>query len=255
MTADVFSDRPPVPLAPQIFPTDAHAVIYRPSRSAMTSGKARTRNWKLRFEHRTPPVIEPLMGWTGRADTLAQVELSFPSSQTAIAYAEQQGLAYTVQGMVQRDPELRVITSSTEAERAAATARRQRLEWVENTLGPNAIRYGLGPGVDPAALYTDPQDVLRNKELKLEQKRELLRRWALDAYILELTCSDGRLEAEGSRLQEVMDALIALDQPPRCGQEDNAIAPWPELGSEHSHACGVEPGEPQEDVPTAPIEE
>ncbi len=48
----------PLSLAPQPFPKDAHAVIYRPSRSAMTSGKARTREWKLRFDRRTPPLIE-----------------------------------------------------------------------------------------------------------------------------------------------------------------------------------------------------
>ena len=68
----------PMRLAPQPFPDDAHAVIYKPGRSAMTSGKGRTRDWKLRFERRTPPVIEPLMGWTEGDDTLSQIELSFP---------------------------------------------------------------------------------------------------------------------------------------------------------------------------------
>jgi hypothetical protein len=53
----------PVPLTPAIFfPDDAVAVIYKPARSAMTSGKARTNEWKLRFERRSPPAIEPLMG-------------------------------------------------------------------------------------------------------------------------------------------------------------------------------------------------
>src|SRR5689334_8905136 len=68
-------------LAPQSFPKNAHAVTYRPTRSAMTSGKARTREWKLRFERRAPPFIEPLMGWTGGDDTLACVELTFPSAR------------------------------------------------------------------------------------------------------------------------------------------------------------------------------
>ena len=36
-----------------VFPDDALAVIYKPARSAMTSGKARTRDWKLRFEPRS----------------------------------------------------------------------------------------------------------------------------------------------------------------------------------------------------------
>lgn len=78
------------------FPRDAVAHIYRPARSVMTSGKARTKNWVLRFERRTPPFIEPLMGWTGGDDTLTQVELTFPSREAAIAYAERQGLNYVV---------------------------------------------------------------------------------------------------------------------------------------------------------------
>lgn len=35
------------------FPTDGVAVIYRPARSAMTSGTANSRKWKLRFERRS----------------------------------------------------------------------------------------------------------------------------------------------------------------------------------------------------------
>jgi len=81
-----------------VFPDDALAVIYKPARSAMTSGKARTRDWKLRFEPRSRPLIEPLMGWTGCDDTLSQVELTFRSAAAAVAYARRQGLRYILQG-------------------------------------------------------------------------------------------------------------------------------------------------------------
>jgi hypothetical protein len=81
-----------------VFPDDALAVIYKPARSAMTSGKARTRDWKLRFEPRSRPLIEPLMGWTGCDDTLSQIELTFPSAAAAVAYARRQGLRYLLQG-------------------------------------------------------------------------------------------------------------------------------------------------------------
>jgi len=84
-----------------IFPPDAVARIFRPSRSVMTSGRARTKRWRLAFERRTPPYIEPLMGWTGGDDTLAQIELNFPTLEAAIAYAERQGLAYRVEGRFQ----------------------------------------------------------------------------------------------------------------------------------------------------------
>jgi len=88
---------------PPTFPEDAHARIHRPARSATTSGKARTKDWVLRFERRTPPIIEPLMGWTGGDDTLTQVELRFPTLEAAIAYAERQGLAYRVEGAGRTD--------------------------------------------------------------------------------------------------------------------------------------------------------
>jgi hypothetical protein len=87
---------PRVTLTPSVFPRDAVAVIYRPTRSAMTSGRARTRQWKLRFERRSPGFVEPLMGWTGGEDPLAQVELTFPSAEAAVAYARRQGLRFVL---------------------------------------------------------------------------------------------------------------------------------------------------------------
>lgn len=80
-----------------VFPEDAVARIYRPSRSAMTSGKALTKGWRLVFDRRSAPYIEPLMGWTAGDDTLTQVELSFPTLRAAIRYAERQGLTYHVE--------------------------------------------------------------------------------------------------------------------------------------------------------------
>jgi hypothetical protein len=40
------------------------ARIYKPARTAMQSGKARTKEWVLDYEPETPREIEPLMGWT-----------------------------------------------------------------------------------------------------------------------------------------------------------------------------------------------
>jgi hypothetical protein len=77
------------------FPHDAIARIYRPARSAMTCAKRR-RAWRLSFDRRSAPFIEPLMGYTASRDTLTQVDLSFPTREAAIAYAERQGLTYVV---------------------------------------------------------------------------------------------------------------------------------------------------------------
>jgi ETC complex I subunit conserved region len=200
-------------LTPSVFPADAHAVIYRPAPSPMTSGRARRQRWKLRFERRYPQYVEPLMGWTADDDPLTQVELSFPSAESAVAYARRQGLQYTVEGLPDLEPKLRLVSARSDAGgRADRTQRQRRLEWVERTLGPEVIGRGFRPGADPALLYADPQDVLQDSNLSQEQQRELLRRWALEAYQIELEHARGKRQAEPSRLEEVMDALLKFDQ-------------------------------------------
>lgn len=86
-----------------LFPEDAVARIYKPAPTAATSGNARANEWRLAFERRHPPFIEPLMGYTGGSDTLTQVELEFPTLQSAIHYAERQGLSYVVQRAAKPD--------------------------------------------------------------------------------------------------------------------------------------------------------
>ena len=71
-------------------------VIYQPAKSAITSGRAGTKRWLLEYEPQSAPFIEPLMGWTGSAEPMAQVRLNFPTREAAVAYAEHQGLDYEV---------------------------------------------------------------------------------------------------------------------------------------------------------------
>jgi hypothetical protein len=70
--------------------------IYRPAKTAMQSGLGNTKKWVLEFDPTAPEVIDPLMGWTGSADTQGQVRLRFASKDEAVAYAEKRGLAYRV---------------------------------------------------------------------------------------------------------------------------------------------------------------
>lgn len=63
-------NRQPPGMRRSIFPEGAVARIYRPCRAATISGTARTKTWRLVFERRSPPFIEPLMGHTGGDDTL-----------------------------------------------------------------------------------------------------------------------------------------------------------------------------------------
>jgi hypothetical protein len=70
--------------------------IYKPARNAMQSGKGKSVYWVLEHESAAPRTADPLMGWTSSGDTRQQVKLRFDSKELAIAYAEREGLAYTV---------------------------------------------------------------------------------------------------------------------------------------------------------------
>lgn len=73
------------------------ARIYRPSRNAMQSGKGKSRQWVLVHEPAVPRGIEPLMGYTTSSDMRQQVRLSFDTLEDAEAYAQRNGIAYSVQ--------------------------------------------------------------------------------------------------------------------------------------------------------------
>jgi len=68
------------------------ARIYRPAKTAMQSGTARTKSWTLEYEREGGKSIDPLMGWTGAADMTGQIRLSFDSQEDAEAYAKRMGL-------------------------------------------------------------------------------------------------------------------------------------------------------------------
>lgn len=70
--------------------------IFKPAKTAMQSGEARTKEWLLEFEPDTRSQLEPLMGWTSSSDTRQQIRLEFATKDDAIAYATREGLAYTV---------------------------------------------------------------------------------------------------------------------------------------------------------------
>ena len=72
------------------------ARIYQPARNAMQSGQAKTKDWVLEYCPDTPRGIDPLMGWTSSTDMQQQIRMRFADKDAAVAYAEAEGLAYTV---------------------------------------------------------------------------------------------------------------------------------------------------------------
>lgn len=73
------------------------ARIYRPARNAMQSGRGKSKQWVLVYEPAAPREIDPLMGYTSSSDTQAQIKLSFDTQELAEAYAQKNGIAYSVQ--------------------------------------------------------------------------------------------------------------------------------------------------------------
>jgi hypothetical protein len=72
------------------------ARIYKPAKTAMQSGTAKTHSWVLDFEPEAPRTVEPLMGWTSSSDMRSQVKLRFETKEEAVAYCEREGIAYQV---------------------------------------------------------------------------------------------------------------------------------------------------------------
>jgi hypothetical protein len=72
------------------------ARIFRPSKTAMQSGKAKTKHWVLEFEPAMAKRPDPLMGWASTGDTRRQVKLNFDSKDEAVAYAKAHGIAFQV---------------------------------------------------------------------------------------------------------------------------------------------------------------
>ncbi len=72
------------------------ARIYKPAKTAMQSGEARTKEWVLEHEPASPRRIDPLMGWTSSGDMRQELRLSFDTKEEAVAYAERNGIPYSL---------------------------------------------------------------------------------------------------------------------------------------------------------------
>lgn len=71
-----------------------HAKIYQPAKTAMQSGKGKTRQWLLEFEKPAPGTPDALMGWNSMPDTITEVKLTFNSKEEALAYATAKSIPF-----------------------------------------------------------------------------------------------------------------------------------------------------------------
>ncbi|MBW6420104.1 ETC complex I subunit [Rhizobium sp. XQZ8] len=72
------------------------AKIFRPAKTAMQSGKAKTHLWVLEFDQEQPRRIDPILGYTSSGDMKQQLRLTFETLELAVAYAEREGIEYRV---------------------------------------------------------------------------------------------------------------------------------------------------------------
>lgn len=206
-----------MPLSRPAFPPDAVARIHRPCRSAMSSGPARP-GWRLAFEPRCAPVLDPLMGWTGGRDPLRQVSVTFPTLDAALSYAERQGS----RAVVQHDAPSRADERDA-AKRAFSDGTLRRLG-----LGRLQDRYGSAMADASRAEHEprrqsgdSPLDVVRRSDLSVDDKRSILMNWAFDEYLVQQRQADA---AAGSRLSEIEQAFLMLEGR-ACGSEDAHDSP------------------------------
>ena len=71
------------------------AKIYKPTQSAMQSGKRNTKNWILEFDTLNTG-ISPLMGWESSKDTMSEVRLKFSTREQAVNYAKKNNIEYYI---------------------------------------------------------------------------------------------------------------------------------------------------------------
>lgn len=78
------------------------AIIFQPSKSAAQSGKARTKDWAVKFLPQQQSSIDPIMGWISEKDMMpSQVKLTFKTQEEAIRYVEDAGITYQI---ITKDP-------------------------------------------------------------------------------------------------------------------------------------------------------
>tara|TARA_Y100000590_G_scaffold429759_1_gene542644 strand:- start:1363 stop:1650 length:288 start_codon:yes stop_codon:yes gene_type:complete len=71
------------------------AKIYKPTQSAMQSGKRNTKNWILEFDTLNT-TINPLMGWESSRDTMSEVILEFATKDEAVIYSKKNNIDYYI---------------------------------------------------------------------------------------------------------------------------------------------------------------
>ena len=75
--------------------------IYKPAKTAMQSGNAKTKNWIAEYISENPSKKDILMGWNSSSDTKSQIKVYFDSKEKAVSWAKKNTDAVTSIKLVQ----------------------------------------------------------------------------------------------------------------------------------------------------------
>jgi hypothetical protein len=83
--------------------------IFRPTKSAMQSGKRNTKKWLMEpIEEKNIRSISPITGWVSASNTSSQLGFIFESKEEAITFAEKSRFEYQVE-----EPKNLVVTKKS----------------------------------------------------------------------------------------------------------------------------------------------
>ncbi|KAK3884134.1 hypothetical protein Pcinc_000903 [Petrolisthes cinctipes] len=80
--------------------------IKVPTKNSMQSGTNNLHRWRITFDERER-WENPLMGWASTADPLSNVQVDFPSRETAIAFCEKNGWEWETEDPAVKPPRVK----------------------------------------------------------------------------------------------------------------------------------------------------
>ncbi len=78
--------------------------IYKPSKTSMQSGNAKTKLWLAEYISEAEEIKDTLMGWNSSLDTKSQIKIFFETKEQAIKWAKNNNYQFFVE-----DPQTRNI--------------------------------------------------------------------------------------------------------------------------------------------------
>ena len=85
--------------------------IFKPAQSATQSGLGKSNSWKMKFPCDVTKYDYKLMSWSGTRDPYAQLNLNFPSKETAINFAESRSFDYKIV-----EPQIKLVRKKSYSE-------------------------------------------------------------------------------------------------------------------------------------------